>query len=131
VKRIVNTCTRARIKKIVNALKPYDPERVILFGSAARGDADAHSDIDIVVIKETSARFLDRLGRVYALIDGNFAFDALVYTPKEFAEMQARENPFVERVVREGVTIYERPQGRSRALARASRVRPARRTRKH
>jgi predicted nucleotidyltransferase len=34
---------------MVAALKRYDPERVILFGSAARGDGDEHSDVDIVL----------------------------------------------------------------------------------
>lgn len=126
----MNARVRARVRKIVNALKPYDPERIILFGSAARGDADADSDIDIAIIKNTRARFLDRLERVYDLIDLDCAMDALVYTPKEFAEMQARENPFIESVLREGITIYERPKGRSRALARSSRVRSARRTNK-
>jgi predicted nucleotidyltransferase len=123
----VKAQTRARVKKIVNALKPYNPERIILFGSAARGDADRHSDIDLAIIKHTRARFLDRLAVVYDLIDADFAFDALVYTPNEFAEMCARENPFVAQIVKEGITIYERPQRRSRALARPSRVRSARR----
>lgn len=118
---------RTRVKKIVNALKRYDPEQVILFGSAARGESDPYSDIDIVVIKETPERFLDRLGRVYDLVNPDFALDALVYTPQEFSEMQARENPFVERVLAEGVTIYERPTRRSKTMARSSRVRPARR----
>lgn len=123
----MNSLTRSRARKIVSALKPYDPERVILFGSAARGDADKYSDIDVVVVKETSERFLDRLGRVYDLIDLDCAFDALVYTPEEFAELQARENSFIEHVLHEGITIYERSTGRSRALARPGRVRPARR----
>ena len=33
-----------------------EPEKIILFGSAARGDADANSDIDLLVIKEGSGR---------------------------------------------------------------------------
>jgi len=124
----MKTSNPARIKKIIRSLKGYDPERVILFGSAARGDADEHSDIDLVVIKETSERFLDRLGRVYDFVKPDFSLDALVYTPREFAEMQARENPFIERVLKEGITIYERSQGRSRTLARSSRVRSTRRS---
>ncbi len=105
------TFARARIKKIVRALKPYDPDRVILFGSAARGDVDAYSDIDIVVIKETDARFLDRLGSVYQLIQPDFGLDALVYTPMEFAQMQADQNPLIEEILGEGVVIYDRTKG--------------------
>jgi len=107
----VNAQESARIRKIVSALRPYDPERVILFGSAARGDADTCSDVDIVVIKETDARFLDRLRMVYQLIQPDFALDALVYTPAEFAQMQAEQNFFIEEILREGVVIYDRARG--------------------
>ncbi len=104
----MNARVRARVKKIVNALKPYDPERVILFGSAARGDADKDSDIDLAIIKETRARFLDRLGTVYDLIAPDFAMDVLVYTPAEFARMRDEGNSFVEEIQRDGIVIYER-----------------------
>lgn len=103
---------RKRLEKIISALKEYDPERIILFGSAARGDADEYSDLDIVVVKETDQRFLDRLGTVYELVAPDFALDVLVYTPAEFAEMQAEENPFIEEVLREGVVVYnDRAEG--------------------
>lgn len=104
----MNARISARVKKIVRALKPYEPERVILFGSVARGDSDQYSDIDIAIVKNTDARFLDRLATVYGLIEPDFALDVLVYTPAEFAEMQARENPFVEEITRDGIVVYEK-----------------------
>ncbi len=99
-----------RVAHVIASLKEYDPQRVILFGSRARGDDDEYSDLDLVIIKETEERFLDRLERVYELVKPTFAMDVLVYTPQEFAEMQERDNPFIEMVLKEGVVIYERPQ---------------------
>jgi predicted nucleotidyltransferase len=85
-----------RVAHIIALLEEYDPQRVILFGSWARGDEDEYSDLDLVIIKETQERFLDRLKRVYELVKPTFAMDVLVYTPQEFAEMQERNNPFIE-----------------------------------
>jgi len=98
-----------RITQVVSALKEYEPERIILFGSQARRTADQYSDLDIVIIKETDERFLDRLNTVYELVQPRFAMDVLVYTPQEFTEMQEQGNSFVEMVLKEGVIIYERP----------------------
>ncbi len=99
-----------RVEHIIASLEEYDPQRVILFGSWARGDEDEYSDLDLVIIKETQERFLDRLERVYDLVKPTFAMDVLVYTPKELAEMQERNNYFTEMVLKEGVVIYERPK---------------------
>lgn len=49
------------LDRIVRLLQRYEPERIILFGSRARGDADEHSDYDLIVIKRTSRPFLERL----------------------------------------------------------------------
>lgn len=99
---------KGRIEEIVSSLREYDPERIILFGSHARRDADEYSDLDLVVIKETEERFLDRLKRVYEIMQPDFALDILVYTPGEFAHMLEEGNPFLERVLEEGIVIYER-----------------------
>lgn len=101
---------RERIEEIVSSLREYEPERIILFGSHARQDADEYSDLDLVVIKETEERFLDRLKRVFDLINPDFALDILVYTPQEFAQMVEEGNVFLERVMEEGIVIYERPK---------------------
>jgi len=99
---------RERIEQIVSSLREYDPERIILFGSHARRDADEYSDLDLVVIKETEERFLDRLKRVYEIMQPDFALDILVYTPQEFSHMLEEGNPFLQRVREEGIVIYER-----------------------
>jgi predicted nucleotidyltransferase len=99
-----------KVVHIITSLEEYDPQQVILFGSWARGDEDEHSDLDLVIIKETQERFLDRLEKVYELVKPTFAMDVLVYTPQEFHEMRERDNPFIEMVLKEGVVIYERPQ---------------------
>jgi len=98
-----------RIDQVISALREYEPERIILFGSQAKGNADQYSDLDIVIIKETNERFLDRLKTIYELVQPRFAMDVLVYTPQEFTEMQKRGNSFVEMVLEEGVVVYERP----------------------
>jgi uncharacterized protein len=97
---------------IVEALRPYQPQKIILFGSWARGEADDESDLDLIVIKETPARFLDRLSDIYALLGDFGAVDVLVYTPQEVAQMLAEGNAFLEDALAEGIVLYEeKPAG--------------------
>lgn len=98
-----------KLDKVIAGLRIYDAEKGILFGSSARGDADQLSDIDLIVIKETDRRFLDRLADVIDAIRPDFALDVLVYTPAEFERMLAEENPLLSQAVEEGKVIYERP----------------------
>jgi len=92
------------LERILNRLKnDTSVRKVLLFGSLARGDARDHSDIDLIVVKDTQMRFLDRLDEFYD--DAREAMDILVYTPQEFEEM--KERPFVKRALREGKMLYE------------------------
>ena len=92
-------------------MEEYGAEKAILFGSSAREEADRWSDIDLIVIKRTDRRFLDRLADIIDIIQPDFALDVLVYTPEEFERMLAEGNPFLTRAVEEGRVIYERSEG--------------------
>lgn len=100
-------------KKIVEALKPYRPKKVILFGSFARGEAHGLSDIDLIVIKETQKRFVERISEVLELCDTAIPIEPLVYTPAEIEQLLAEGNSFISQALREGRVLYDEAQERS------------------
>jgi len=66
-------------------LPEFNPEKIILFGSQARGTADDKSDIDILVISHlTKDRFLMMNEMSSRLIKLNYAFDVVILTAEEF-----------------------------------------------
>ncbi len=74
----------------------------------ARGEADAYSDYDVVVIKRTPRPFLERLrDMVPYLVEFGRPAEILVYTPEEFARMSETGLGWI--VQQEGVLLYERP----------------------
>jgi predicted nucleotidyltransferase len=92
---------------LLDALKRYHPQKIILFGSAARGEADAESDLDVLVIKATRAPFVERLETMADLCPSGVHADILVYTPAEIQLMLDDENPFIMQALREGKVLYE------------------------
>ena len=68
--------------KVVECIKNYNPEKIIVFGSYVRGDIDDYSDLDFVVIKKIRKRFIRRLVEAAKLIDNDLGkVDVFVYTP--------------------------------------------------
>ncbi|MFQ5645987.1 MAG: nucleotidyltransferase domain-containing protein [bacterium] len=93
--------------KIVSSVQP---EKIILFGSYARGEANQDSDLDLLVVKEskqgnrTVRRKIDRL-----LTGRRFGIDIIVRKPKEIAENLRDGNPFyLHHIFKEGKLLYER-----------------------
>lgn len=99
----------AELKRYLPLLREhYHPERVLLFGSLARGVASDWSDIDLVIVKETEKRFLDRTKEVMQLLKPRVGVDILVYTPAEFARL-SQERAFVrDEIAGKGEVLYER-----------------------
>lgn len=105
------------LTELVSAIvASLDPERILLFGSFARGDQNRASDIDLVVVAHTSLPFCDRIGRVLEAchpISPGRPVEALVYTPEEWQRMLAEGRSFAHHVVREARVLHERGPKRS------------------
>jgi len=96
----------AQLSEIRRRLAGMGVRKAILFGSLARDEVTPFSDLDLIIVQETDARFLDRLEPFYAGLDLRVGADILVYTPEELAELQTW-NPFIQQAMREGRVIYE------------------------
>ena len=101
---------RKAIGDIVGAIsKGYKPKKIILFGSYAYGEPAEASDIDLLIIKNTDKRPIDRWVEVKRLLrDRNrmLAVAPLVYTEKEIAERLALRDFFVEEILDRGKVLY-------------------------
>ena len=98
----------SEIQNIVDQIiHKYKPWRIILFGSAARGEYHKVNDLDFLIIKQDVPLYgLDRMRQLDELIDRNIAADMLVYRPDEFEERIKLGDPFIEMILREGRVLY-------------------------
>jgi len=112
------------LNRLVDAAVEMGAEKVILFGSLARGDIGSASDIDLVIIKETDKKFLDRLDEFYTKTQPRVAVDVLIYTPEEI-KMLDKTRRFVRRILTEGVVKFEKAHnGRGSEVVESSTERP-------
>jgi len=81
-------------------------ERVILFGSYARGRRDLLTDLDLLVVMRTGLPFLERQKFLYSLLPLGVDADILCYTPEEVEG--AKDRPFFRRILQEGIVVYEK-----------------------
>jgi predicted nucleotidyltransferase len=82
-----------------------DIERVVVFGSFARGEVGPGSDIDLLIVQRSSQRFLDRLHEMYRFLAPRVACDILVYTPEELPEL-ASTSRMVSQALEHGRSVY-------------------------
>ena len=104
--------TNSTLESIRDSLAPIlergGATKAIVFGSFARGDADEHSDLDLIIVAESDRTFFHRHEDFKGVPDvWRKGLDMLVYTPDELSDMVACGNPFIERALQEGVVIYE------------------------
>jgi uncharacterized protein len=89
-------------------VRRYKPLRVVLFGSFARGDYNAASDVDIFLLVPDAADWLERGIEFKRLIGEELRpVEAHIYTAREYARMKAADNPFILQIETEGKVLYE------------------------
>jgi len=94
------------IERIVTELKP---EKIILFGSYAYGNPTPDSDVDLLVVMETKAKFKERYLAVSRLLrPREFPVDIIVKTPKEIAKALTTNSFFTREIYTKGIILYER-----------------------
>ena len=90
-------------------VREYEPEKIIVFGSAAQGEFHAWSDLDLVVVKKTSKPLLERIEEVLRLVRPRVGLDLLVYTPEEMEALVDERRAFVlDEIIYKGAVAYER-----------------------
>ncbi len=89
----------------------YHPEKIILFGSQARGTADDRSDVDILVICRIEGKRRQLMLEMdRALGDLEYAFDILISTPDEFRIDRLIPGTISRYADKEGKVLYENSQ---------------------
>jgi predicted nucleotidyltransferase len=94
------------VRRIV---RDFSPEKIILFGSHARGNAGADSDIDLLVVARCDGETRVKVVEIRrALADLPVAKDIIVVTPEYFARYRDVIGTIVWPAMREGRILYER-----------------------
>ncbi|MFQ5824610.1 MAG: nucleotidyltransferase domain-containing protein [bacterium] len=94
------------LKKLITS---YAPQKGILFGSYANGNPRPYSDIDLLIIKETPERLIDRLFSVRQILSDpkrRFPFGILVLTPQELSKRLEIGDQFVAEILEKGKILY-------------------------
>jgi predicted nucleotidyltransferase len=88
-------------------VQQFHPQKVILFGSYAYGQATRDSDVDLLVVMDTDESPLHMAAKIAAAIEHPFPLDIVVRTPVEFASAVHRKGVFATEVATKGITLYE------------------------
>lgn len=106
-----NKEARKIILEIVKKIQEnYKPDKVILFGSYAYGTPERDSDIDLLIIKNTQDRPLERRVTVRRIVSDParlIPFEPIVLTPSEIQKRLNIGDQFIKEILEKGEVLYE------------------------
>jgi uncharacterized protein len=103
-KRIPQKAIDQVVEQIVEKFKP---QKIILFGSYARGNPRPESDVDILVIMNTPLKEVQQAIQISQEIEYRFGLDLIVHTPKYLEKRVKMGDWFLQDVIKEGKVLYE------------------------
>ncbi|MBQ8179523.1 MAG: nucleotidyltransferase domain-containing protein [Candidatus Methanomethylophilaceae archaeon] len=87
----------------------FSPETIIVHGPVAKGVADEHSDLNLLVVMDTDLPFFRRPPVLYRELRGiGLSMDIRVMTPDEFDYVKDDPNTYTHMIVRTGRVVYRR-----------------------
>jgi predicted nucleotidyltransferase len=99
-----------RVAEVVRRLvAAADPDKIVVFGSRAKGSAGPDSDMDLLIIKDSTQPRHRRTAPLYAVLRGlGVAADILWFTPAEVQDWSGARNFISTVAIREGQVVYEK-----------------------
>src|SRR5215469_9064620 len=97
-----------QIEKMVRRIvRQFHPERIILFGSQARGDARPNSDVDLLIVMPVEGPKLMKQVEIRVALNRNhLAVDIIATTPEDFAWRKEIPGAIEYPAVQEGKVLY-------------------------
>ncbi|HNS19151.1 MAG TPA: nucleotidyltransferase domain-containing protein [Sedimentisphaerales bacterium] len=97
------------IQAVVDRIaETFDPERVVLFGSHARGTAATDSDVDLLVILAFEGKPFWKSLEIASRVNPPFALDLLACRPDDTQRRYVQGDPLIREALDQGRVLYER-----------------------
>jgi predicted nucleotidyltransferase len=100
--------TQGQISNVVNQIiNNIHPDKIILFGSYAEGTPSEDSDLDLLIIQDTTLAKPKRGREIRKYLRGmKIPLDLVVYTPREIREWQDTKSAFITQIMERGKVLY-------------------------
>jgi predicted nucleotidyltransferase len=96
-------------RSLQRLIRAFAPERIMLFGSYAKGTRHLHSDVDLLIVADLPGNPATHTRRARQLVADSFPrVDVVFATPQDVASANSAASPFLLSILGSGVVIYQR-----------------------
>jgi len=97
-----------KIRELTSQIaRAFNPDKIILFGSHAYGQASSDSDVDILVVLPFKGKPVRKAIEIRNRVNAELPLDLIVRTPDQLADRLAQNDWFIREIVERGCTLYE------------------------